>query len=253
MLTNEIFNLLKRCRGLAVSVIKNRQPQDLPAAIRALRVQLDKAAQAAGAVDFGEVAPESVTFPINELVAQAALIQGDVASNRDSYLVGKSIKPEDFGAYVLAEVEKAFASATPARDALAIGFSLLKRIDKAIEPFAALPGQGKPLPAEMDAFVFYKEDAAEAAAVKTATEAALAKGEAAPAPGLWAEPVEGAVAKSDTEVSTSIDQAVTKAAAVVEKATPGIDAGWGRDLNTPRFLDGAAPKIDFGADPKPKA
>jgi hypothetical protein len=248
MKTNDIFALLKTFRGLAVSLIKNRQPDDLPAAIRALRAQLDKAAAAASEVNFGALVPESVTFPINELMAQAALVQGDVCSNRDDLFVAKSIKPEDFVAYAAAEVEKGTASES-AREALSVGYSLLKRIDKAIEPFAAL--SGKPLPAEMDTFVFYKEDAEEAATARKAAADAVAKGETAPAPGSWVEPVEGAVAKSADEVKATITETVGKATKIVEKAEREIVpfGGWGRDLATKRFLDGEGPKVDFGRDP----
>lgn len=252
MLTNEIYELLKTKRAFAVGLIKSRQPQDVQAAIRGLYVQLDKAANAAKAVDFGETLPESVTFPISELRAQAEAVAGDVCSNRDALFVEKNIKPEEFAAYVAAEVEKAYASA-PA-DARSIGFSLVKRIDKAIAPFAALPGQAAPLPKEMAEFVFCKEDAAEAAETRKAAADAVAKGEKAPAPGPWTVVVEGAIAKSAAEVKASVTESVAKTRALIEKASNTIEVpgGWGLDLNTRRFLHGEAFAVDFGADPKPK-
>lgn len=249
MRSNQIFTLLKTARGLAVSFLKSRSPEDLPAALRELSAELHKASVAASVVDFGDLPPESVTFPISELRAKAALVQGDICTNREDLFVAKSITPGEFSAYVAAELAKGVELQAIA--ALDIGYSLVKRIDKALAPFADFAT----VPADSETFTFWKEDATEAGEAKKAAAEALAKGEKAPEPGPWTP---APVAKAEGEAAPTptppadVDAELAKARSTVEKARSEVryHGGWGMDMATPRFMDGAKPSVDFGPDAK---
>jgi hypothetical protein len=240
MKTTAIYSILKRAHSQTVSVVKSRTP-DLAPTFRKIAASLQKAYEAVKADDFYTgIPPESVTFPMQEVVAQAALVQGDVCSNRDDLVVAKSISPEEFVSYVNEEISAVLAE-TDAPKALAKAYSLKGRIEKSMRDFASLYAS----PADADAFVFYKEEPTEAQAVAKAAQESIAKGEKAPAPGPWST---GEVAFNKGAVDVAAVQEATSGA--ISKSATQIASGWSHDLNTKTFLDGDPLSVDFGADAK---
>lgn len=236
MKTTAIYSILKRAHSQTVAVVKSRTP-DLAPTFRKIAASLQKAYEAVKADDFFTgIPPESVTFPMQEVVAQAALVQGDVCSNRDDLVVAKSIGVEEFVSYVNAEISAVLAE-TDTPKALAKAYSLKGRIEKSMCDFASLYAS----PADADSFVFYKEEPTEAKAARDS----IAKGEKAPAPGPWST---GEVAFNKSAVDVATVQEATSAAIV--KSTTQIASGWSGDLNTKNFLDGDPLSVDFGADAK---
>lgn len=247
MRTKDLFRLIKQAQALSENVIRHRTP-DVGATMRKASRAFSAANSAAVEIGKGEILPESFTYPVRQIVEALAQVSGDVCTNIND--VSKAIKPADFAAYVKEEIAKSLAADTVG--GLGIAYSLRRRIDKAAKVFESF-GQ---LPEEMDAFVFCREDAAEAASLKksieestvgkTAEEAAELR-KSAEIPTAWSG--EGSASEADpfltlAEVSASVEKSTT---VIAGRGKDGW-AGFGGDINSPEFLTGVSPDIDFGPD-----